>query len=169
MADEGSSGPRRPRFDWGAEPNLSCNPHSESLQHVETPYVANHGLYGIRVHGTGLPACTDSSSGSFLPNFYPKRWRDGVEMLYLLVTAANCRSRPGCGSSLPSWSCGFDSRRPLFTSLVNSVRPLRARPVRLPPWPRAINGTPGNEVNCHSIIRGRRKIRQIQVRVPRPG
>ena len=34
-------------------------------------------------------------------------------MLYLLVTVANGRSLPECVTSLPSWSCGFDSRRPL--------------------------------------------------------
>jgi hypothetical protein len=46
------------------------------------------------------------------PVFYPKRRRSGVEMLYLLVTAAKWSSRPECVASLPSWSCGFDSRRP---------------------------------------------------------
>jgi len=34
-------------------------------------------------------------------------------MLYLLVTVINWSGRPGYGSSLPSWSCRFDSRRPL--------------------------------------------------------
>jgi hypothetical protein len=34
-------------------------------------------------------------------------------MLYVLVIAANWSGRPGCVTSLPSWSCGFDSRRPL--------------------------------------------------------
>jgi hypothetical protein len=34
-------------------------------------------------------------------------------MPYLLVTAANWSGEPGCVTSLPSWSCGFDSRRPL--------------------------------------------------------
>jgi hypothetical protein len=37
-------------------------------------------------------------------------------MLYLLDTAPNGSWRTGCISSLPSWSCGFDSRRPLRDS-----------------------------------------------------
>ena len=39
-------------------------------------------------------------------------------MLYLLVTAANWSGRRECVTSLPSWSCGFDSRRPLRGSVV---------------------------------------------------
>jgi hypothetical protein len=42
-------------------------------------------------------------------------------MLYILVTAANWRGLPHCVTSLPSWSCGFDSRRPLSTSLVSKA------------------------------------------------
>jgi hypothetical protein len=34
-------------------------------------------------------------------------------MLYVLVIAPNWSGWPGCVTSLPSWSCGFDSRRPL--------------------------------------------------------
>jgi len=41
-------------------------------------------------------------------------------MLYLLVTAANWRGQPGCVTSLPSWSCGFDSRRSLH--FINNFR-----------------------------------------------
>ena len=49
----------------------------------------------------------------FYPNFYPDRQRSGVEMVYPLVTAASLGGWPEFVSSLPSWSCGFDSRRPL--------------------------------------------------------
>ena len=34
-------------------------------------------------------------------------------MLYLLVTGASWSGLPECVTSLPSWSCGFDSRHPL--------------------------------------------------------
>jgi len=40
-------------------------------------------------------------------------------MLYVLVTAANRSGPQECVTSLPSWSCGFDSRRPLSTTLVS--------------------------------------------------
>jgi hypothetical protein len=55
----------------------------------------------------------------FYPNFYPNRQGSGVETLYVLVTAANWSGRPECVTSLPSWSCGFGSRRPLSTDLVS--------------------------------------------------
>ena len=55
-------------------------------------------------------------SGDFLPRFLPDRHRRGVEMPYLLVTAASWTGRPEPVTSLPSWSCGFDSRRPLYAS-----------------------------------------------------
>jgi hypothetical protein len=38
-------------------------------------------------------------------------------MVYLLVTALTGSRRPEFVTSLPSWSCGFDSRRPLHKSL----------------------------------------------------
>jgi len=42
-------------------------------------------------------------------------------MPYLLVTAAANWSRHSeCVTSLPSWSCGFDSRRPL--QFINNSR-----------------------------------------------
>jgi hypothetical protein len=51
--------------------------------------------------------------GNFLPRFLPKqalsRSREAVSPGH----AANRRDRPECIASLPSWSCGFDSRRPL--------------------------------------------------------
>jgi hypothetical protein len=34
-------------------------------------------------------------------------------MAYLLVTGTDWSRRPEYASSFPSWSCGFDSRRPL--------------------------------------------------------
>jgi hypothetical protein len=45
-------------------------------------------------------------------------------MSYRLVRAVSCSSRPGYGTSLPSWSYGFDSRRPLSSS-VGCLRELR--------------------------------------------
>jgi hypothetical protein len=68
------------------------------------------------MHRTGLD-CTSlhrfRATAIFYPNFYPKAQQSGAEMLYVLVIAANWSGRPGCATSLPSWSCGFDSRRPL--------------------------------------------------------
>ena len=49
----------------------------------------------------------------FYPNFYPKRQCSRAEMVHLLVTATNWSGRAECVTTLPSWSCGFDSRRPL--------------------------------------------------------
>ncbi len=73
-------------------------------------------MSGIRVQGTAL-RCTNfhrfQAAAVFYPNFYPKRQRSGIEMPYLLVTAANWKDQPWYVTSLPSWSCGFDSRRPL--------------------------------------------------------
>jgi hypothetical protein len=54
----------------------------------------------------------------FYANFYPNRQHSGDEMLYILVTAVNWRGLPESVTSLPSWSCGFGSRRPLSTSVV---------------------------------------------------
>ena len=51
-------------------------------------------------------------------------------MTYLLVTAANWSGRPEFVTSLPSWSCGFDSRRPLrgpATAASNKVADGRYR------------------------------------------
>ena len=55
----------------------------------------------------------------FYPNFYPNSERSGVEVLYILVAALNWAGGPRCVTSLPSWSCGFDSRRPLSTGVVS--------------------------------------------------
>jgi hypothetical protein len=61
----------------------------------------------------------------FYPNFYPKGQRCGVEVLSVLVTAANWASPPEHTTSLPSWSCGFDSRRPLqFVGLLRFFVPI---------------------------------------------
>ena len=69
-----------------------------------------------RMQRTGL-ACTNlhrfRTMAIFYPNFYPKVQQSGAEMLYVLVIPANWNGRPGRVTSLPSWSCGFDSRRPL--------------------------------------------------------
>jgi hypothetical protein len=71
----------------------------------------------IRMHGTGQ-CCSNihrfEAVAVFYPNFYPKGQPCGVERLFfLLFMAAKPGRRPGCVTSLPSWSCGFDSRRPL--------------------------------------------------------
>jgi hypothetical protein len=77
---------------------------------------------GIRVQGTAL-RCTNfhrfQAAAVFYPNFYPKRQHSGIEMPYLLVTAANWKDQPWYVTSLPSWSCGFDSRRPLYGNLTS--------------------------------------------------
>jgi hypothetical protein len=69
---------------------------------------------------TGLD-CTSlhrfRATAIFYPNFYPKRQPGGAGELFLLVAAANREGRPGCVTSLPSWSYGFDSRRPLSSSV----------------------------------------------------
>ena len=69
-----------------------------------------------RMHGTGL-GCTSlhgfRATAIFYPDFYPEVRQSGAKMLYVLVMPANWSVRPGCVTSLPSWSCGFDSRRPL--------------------------------------------------------
>ena len=73
-------------------------------------------MRGVRVQRTTL-RCTRlhgfRAAAIIYPNFYPKRHRGGIEMSYLMVIAANWSGRSGCVTSLPSWSCGFDSRRPL--------------------------------------------------------
>lgn len=114
-------GPQHKRPGWEARqgaitgrPSLSCSPYSESLQRTDTPDATSHRVCGIWVHRTGL-RCTSlhrlQAATVFYPLFYPKRQRSGVEMLYLLVTAANWGSRPECASSLPSWSCGLATER----------------------------------------------------------
>ena len=89
-----------------------------------------------QAHRTGL-RCTSihrfRAAAIFYPNFYPNRRRSGVERLYLLVTAANWNGRPGSVTSLPSWSCGFDSRRPLqlagFFRLTVHLTAIRCGPL----------------------------------------
>jgi hypothetical protein len=73
-------------------------------------------MRGVRVHRPALPRTRIHgvrAAAIFDPNFYPKGQRGGIEMSYLLVKAANRSDGPECVTSLPSWSCGFDSRRPL--------------------------------------------------------
>ncbi len=92
---------------------------------TDTPDVTSHlGVPGIRAQGTAL-RCANfhrfQAAAIFYPNFYPKRRRSRFERLYLLVMAAKCSSRPECVTSLPSWSCGFDSRRPLRESPTSLI------------------------------------------------
>jgi hypothetical protein len=70
-----------------------------------------HQGHRAGLHSTSLHRL--EAAAIFYPNFYPKRQCSGVEMVYLLVTASNWSGRPECVTSLPSWSCGFDSRPPL--------------------------------------------------------
>ena len=90
--------------------------------HCRTTTNGSHRMRGVRVHRTAL-RCTRvhgfRAAAIFYPNFYPKRQHSGIEMSYLLITAANRSGQPEFVTSLPSWSCGFDSRRPLSTSLVS--------------------------------------------------
>jgi hypothetical protein len=71
---------------------------------------------GITMRRTAL-RCTSvhrfQAAAVFYPDFYPNGQCSGIETPYLLVTAANWDGRPERVTSLPSWSCGFDSRRPL--------------------------------------------------------
>jgi hypothetical protein len=52
-------------------------------------------------------------SSDFLPELLPKEASQRSEKSHLLVKGINWASRLGCKTCLPSWSCGFDSRRPL--------------------------------------------------------
>jgi hypothetical protein len=78
------------------------------------------------VHRTGL-RCTHPpqipGSGDFLPKFLSKQ---AVRRNRGAVSPGQIRKlecRPECVTSLPSWSCGSDSRRPLSTSIVS--KPIR--------------------------------------------
>ena len=69
------------------------------------------------MHWTG-PCCTSIHKfrvmAVFYPDLYPERRHSQAETLYLLV-AGTSRSIPTEHTgNLPSWSCGFDSRRPLY-------------------------------------------------------
>jgi hypothetical protein len=83
----------------------------------------SHRMRGVRVHRPALHCIRIHgfrAAAIFYPNFYPKRQCGGIEMSFLLATAANRSGRPGCITSLSSWSYGFDSRRPL--QLTNNFR-----------------------------------------------
>ena len=89
--------------------------------------MATRLLPGLRHEGSRTPLrCTSfhgfQGAAICYPNFYPNRQRSGAGMLYLLVTPVNWRGVPECFTSLPSWSCGFDPRRPLSTSIVSVNR-----------------------------------------------
>jgi hypothetical protein len=76
----------------------------------EPPNVPHQGSQkGTALHHTSHI----SGPAIFYPNFYPNRRRGGAGMLYLLVTAIDRSDLQECVTSLPRWSCGFDSRRPL--------------------------------------------------------
>ena len=90
--------------------------------HRCTPKHASHQANGVTVHRTA-PSCTAMhrfrAAAIFYPNFDPNRPHSGIEMPYLLVTAVSWSGNPESGISLPSWSCGFDSHRPLSTRVVS--------------------------------------------------
>lgn len=81
---------------------------------------------GTRVLRTGL-RCTSfhrfQAAAIFYLIFYPKRQRGEGEMLDLLITATNLSRRPEFVTSLPSWSFGSDSRRPLQPRSPGPRRP----------------------------------------------
>ena len=93
-----------------------CGILQRCCQHCSTPA---HGATACAASGCidrhyAAPEFTDSGQRRFSTQIStPKRQRGGIEMSYLLVTAVNLSGRPWCVTSLPSWSCGFDSRRPL--------------------------------------------------------
>ena len=70
-----------------------------------------HQGHRAGLHSTSLHRL--EATAIFYPNFYPKRQCSRAEMVHLLVTATNWSGRAECVTTLPSWSCGFDSRRPL--------------------------------------------------------
>ena len=123
---EGSSG--RNELARGPEPAVELSArqlagsHSGQRRRPDTPGKTSHPVTGIKVHGTGLRRTsfhTFQAAAIFYPNFYPNGQRSGIEIAYLLVTAANPSGHRDCATSLPSWSCGFDSRRPLSTRVVS--------------------------------------------------
>ena len=69
-------------------------------------------------------------------------------MLYLLVTAADWRGRPVRVTSLPSWSCGFDSRRPLHRLSLHRDVP-RHWNGHDPHW---LQGFPGRRDGIHGNL-----------------
>jgi len=69
-------------------------------------------------------------------------------MLYLLVTAADWRGRPVRVTSLPSWSCRFDSRRPLHRLSLHRDVP-RHWNGHDPHW---LQGFPGRRDGIHGNL-----------------
>ena len=71
---------------------------------------------GIRVHRTGLRCTTFDrfqAAEIFYPNFY-QRGDEAEPRCYISWSRRqNWHGLPDCATSLPSWLCGFDSRRPL--------------------------------------------------------
>ena len=108
-------------------PSGTCTPAADAgfllLLALLYAQACSHRPNGVMAQRTAL-FCTAihrfRATAIFYPNFYPNRRRSGVERLSLLVTAANPSGHRECATSLPSWSCGFDSRRPL--QLINNFR-----------------------------------------------
>lgn len=92
---------------------LAGSPHrSDTVDAVSKQVFAS----GIQNGSTLHQVAQIVGSSDFLPNFLPKEAAQrSLDVIYL-VTVANWRSRPECGTSLPSWSCGLDSRRPLLSA-----------------------------------------------------
>jgi hypothetical protein len=90
-----------------------CMTNNDSASNTRA---ASHRVSGCQCarNGTTLhwPPQTPGN-GIFYPNFYPNRQRGLADRSYLLVAGPSRDNQPGCATSLPSWSCGFDSHRPL--------------------------------------------------------
>ena len=102
--------PDPPRPRWRQLGPRRPPPARLTLEMRPSPLCAVSGFHTTALHCTSLHGF--QAAAIFYPNFYPKRQRSGVEMPYLLVTAASWRGLRESVTSLPSWSCGFDSRRP---------------------------------------------------------
>ena len=89
-------------------PSLICHT-VRTRSHCSAPIHLTRRASGCAASGFierdyAAPACTDSGQRRFSTQFLPKRQRSGVEMVYILVTAANWNGRPECVTSLPIWS-----------------------------------------------------------------
>src|SRR5262249_54857743 len=91
------------------------------------PFMAS----GCRKPVYAAPIFTDSGHRRFSTQISTQnRAHRRLEVPYLLITAANWIGRPESVTSLPSWSCGFDSRRPLRRPLC-CFRSISAAETRL--------------------------------------
>jgi len=89
---------------------------ARSRRRVATWQRASNRVCFIKVHRTG-PRCASmhrfQGLAVFYPNLYPERRHSEAETLCLLIAGTSRSSPTEHAANLPSWSCGFDSRRPL--------------------------------------------------------